>query len=643
MPIDFARLAADADARRADYLQAAATGSAFPGQGEGLFTQIARLETGIGPVSRPEFEESMNKMDQRLDTADFGANGLIRIAYMHGQNPMIPLDLRQRIERTFLNFKYWLDEPGRDEMGFWSENHQILFATVEYLAGHLYPQAVFPNAGHTGAQHAAKARPRILRWLDHRMRFGFSEWYSPVYYEEDLAPLFNLVDFAPEAEIRERAALVLDLMIFDLARLTNGGSFGVSSGRCYEEHKWTGWNQSVGSLVEILFGTRGRWKSRGSMSANSYASSRYRVPHVLLAIGRDQPPRLTDRSRSGISFGEAAATGLGFQSLEDGMFWWGMGAYTAPETIVLTRRMIAAYDLWHQPYFQLFGQTRAVPDSLLATIASSLSPISEGSVLSTANIVTFRTPHAMLSSIQDYRKGQVGYQQHAWQATLGMDAVVFTTAPGTFGRDGPGEWTGSGSLPRIVQVENVAVLLYNPGIGQRALFPAVTHAFFPRAAFDEVVSQAGWTFARKGDGYVALWSAQGGQWQTAGAFADRELIAAGARNAWICQIGNRAENGPFADFVAAISAASVGASGTGNQDQQTPLSVTYVAPGLGRIDLAWQGAPALNGSPIATNGFPRWGNPYAQVSFGTRAYEIRHGGEFLRHDQDLGTRSGLGL
>lgn len=643
--VDFARLESDMQRRRADYLVAAATGSGnLAGHGESIYTQIARLETGIGPVSRAAFELTMDRMDRREDTADFGANALLRIIYLHGTNPMIPLDLRQRAERTFLAFKYWVDEPGRDEMVYWSENHQILFATAEYLAGHLYPAQVFSNAGMTGAAHAAKARPRIFRWLDHRMRFGFSEWYSPVYYEEDIGPLFNLADFAPDPDIRDRAAIVLDLLIFDLARLTHRGSFGVTAGRAYEEHKWSGRGQSVGDLVEILFGTRGEWRSRGSFAAVSFASSRgYRVPHALLGIGRDAPARSIERARSGISFGEGPSLGIGFQTLEDGMFWWGMGAYMAPETIVLTRRMINAWDLWHYSYFQPLATLNAVSDALLPGLASALSPLTEGSVLSTANTITFRTPDAMLSSVQSFRRGQIGFQTHAWQATLDLDAVVFTTAPGNLGHDGPTEWTGSGSMPRVVQVEDALVALYNPAAGVKALFPRLTHAFFPRAAFDEVVDAGAWTFARKGDGYVALYTALPAYWQTGGPFAGRELVAPGERNVWICQVGRRAEDGSFAAFCAAVAAAPLAVVGAGNAPQSDPLAVRYDAPGIGPIEVDWSGTPAVAGAPIAPGPFPRFDSPYAQVAFGQRSYTIAYAGAALAHDLDLGVRAGNGL
>jgi membrane protein YqaA with SNARE-associated domain len=74
-------------------------------------------------------------------------------------------------------------EHGQD-MTYWSENHRLLFAAAEYLAGQFWPEEVFisqrnnrkegpagaPRPGDmTGKQHMAHARVRVLRWLQ---RFG---------------------------------------------------------------------------------------------------------------------------------------------------------------------------------------------------------------------------------------------------------------------------------------------------------------------------------------------------------------------------------------------------------------------------------------------------------------------------------------
>src|SRR5262249_10178623 len=123
------------------------------------------------------------------------------------------------------------------DMTYWSENHRILFATAEYLAGQHFPDEMIvsawkhrktgrtPQAGDkTGRQHMENARPRVLAWLNERLRMGFAEWNAPGYYEEDLLPLLNLADFVVDDDIRTRASMVLDLIIFDMARFQLGGA-----------------------------------------------------------------------------------------------------------------------------------------------------------------------------------------------------------------------------------------------------------------------------------------------------------------------------------------------------------------------------------------------------------------------------------
>lgn len=630
--VDVAALTSALDARRRDYLQ-------FSAAGDGYYAQLARLELGR-PVDRAPLDAMLDFVDSRRDTADFKVTALLRLLHLHGASPALPQDWRDRARSTLLGWRYWIDEPGRDGMVFWSENHVVMFAAAEYLAGHLYPQDVFTNAGMTGDQHARKARPRLLRWLRERLRYGYSEWYSPVYYPHDVAPLLNLVDFAPDADVRTLAAMALDLLLFDLARLTHRGSFGLTSGRVYEEHKLSGRGQSIGDLIEVLFGTRGAFRDRGSTAATPFVTSRrYDVPHVLLAIGQDVPARQVERSRVGLRFSEGPAEGIGFQRLDDGIFWWAQGGYLAPESIALTRDMLEAWDLWDHPAFSMLKPLRRAPDPLLVGLSQALGPASRGSMLGGANLYVFTTPDAQLSSAIHYSPGRVGFQQHAWQANLDLDAVVFTTAPGNLGRDGPTRWTGSASLPQVSQHEDVALILYDPPLAQRLLFAPETHALFPLAAFDEVVQRPPWVFGRKGQGYVALRSAQPTYWKTWGPDADRELVAPGARNAWICQVGRLAEDGAFADFVDAVTRARVDVRGLTRGD----LSVEYDAPGAGTLRMRWGERATLDGAPLHATDFPRLDGPYATQAWGASTLEVRHAGLVLRHDHAAATRGGDGL
>src|SRR5262249_51883602 len=139
-----------------------------------------------------------------------------------------------------------------------------------------------------GSDHIKEGMARVERWLDLRLKFGFSEWNAPGYYNEDFPALFNLVDFADPNDasgkaadertalgrIQTKAAMVLDVMIFDCARFTCRGSFGVTAGRAYWEHKCYGWEQSVGNTIEVLFGTRGDYLG-AEPAAVALATSKY--------------------------------------------------------------------------------------------------------------------------------------------------------------------------------------------------------------------------------------------------------------------------------------------------------------------------------------------------------------------------------
>ena len=307
------------------------------------------------------------------DTADFHSTDLIRfLTLTTDDDRRVDPPVREAARLALQYFKYWIDQPAaklldgsdRDEMTFWSENHQILFAQSELFAALLLPERPFPRGGLgdagsplTGADHLAGGLMRAERWLDHRLRFGFAEWNAPGYYDEDLPPLFNLADFCPAprpalpksqqdalGRIGVKAAMVLDLIMFDLARFTCRGSFGATAGRAYWESKAYGWEQSVGDTIELLFGTRGDFKGV-EPAAIALATSTYQVPDALLGIGLDRAyldrdQHYVDRSRVSITFDEAADNGIGFDTDEDMFFWWSLGAFFTPKTLEGTKKAV---------------------------------------------------------------------------------------------------------------------------------------------------------------------------------------------------------------------------------------------------------------------------------------------------------------
>jgi hypothetical protein len=619
------------EARRAAFLSHCLANPA-PETTKGVWHQLARLAAG-GSVHEGAIAATLDFIAARHDCADFALHGVLRLLYQFGNHPGLSPDLLERCRWTVLEFKYWPDEPGVDSMCTWTENHHILFASAAYLSGQMFPESIFANSGHTGSQKMALNRPRILRWLDLRFRTGFSEWLSHVYYDEDLAALLSLADFCRDNEISTKASMVLDVLLLDISLNSHRGVFGSSHGRSYENTKKWASNEGTTDTAKLLFGS-GQYSGYDNMSAVAFAlSPRYRVPSAIAAIARDQGrPVMENRQRMGIRVAEAARWGLGTESFEDGMAYLTLEAYLHPRTVGLTMRMFDAFGWWDNAFFAPFKPYRKLLHWLRRTktlplLARALEWDLCRNTREEVNVLTYRTPDYMLSCAQDYRPGYGGDQQHIWQATLGPDAVCFTTHPAKLTGPSPNYWTGSGVLPRAAQVGNVVIAIYRihrkPALYGRERL-AFTHAWLLRDCFDTVIEREGWIFAVKGDGYLALRSQRPYRWQEkAGEDQAREIIAEGDTNIWLCELGRKADDGSFDMFMERICRAAVRYDGS---------SVTYDSPSQGQLEFGWRGPLRHNGQIVTLHDYKRYDNPYVRADFPSERLTVQAGGHELKLD-----------
>lgn len=626
-------------ARQAEYLQQCNENNG-PGQG-GTHGQVCRVAVGSTTYNEEALEKSFLKLANREDTSDFHVASLVRMLYLDRDKKAIPADLKKKIEDTLLNFKYWLDEPGTDKMCYWTENHQGLYHSGELLMGQLFPDTVFPNANMTGADHVAHAHPRVLRWLEYRARFGFSEWHSNVYFNEDMPALFNLADFAEDEDIRTRAAMVLDLVAFDMLNNYYKGLFATVHGRTYDSKLLEKLKDSTTDAFWLMTG-RGEYTSTGNFSAAFGATSpNYWPPAVIEAVAAATVDRHEHRQRDGFDVADGPKWGIGYKSMDDVVIWAGMAALVAPDVIDGTTAMLDATDGWNG---FLFGN---IPDEFagllkgmagtpqLKEFATLLEPLSRGMALESMSTYTWRTLHYQLSGAQDHKPGFWGTQTHLWQATLDQDAYVFTTYPGGFGDldvgslDFAGQWIG-GWFPRITLHRNVGIIRYAPlpveELGE-LIDQEHSHAFFPKSRFDEFAEDGHWVMGRKDDGYVALYSENETYWSDE---LDYELISDAHDNVWIVEMGSKDENGTFEEFVAAIKSATVAVSGNG--------TVLYQSPSQGAVKVEPDGPMTVAGQAVDLGPYPRWDNAYAAQEFGTKKTVITLGDMTLELDFENGTR-----
>ena len=329
--------------RKAEYLDACYADHG-PGQG-GVYGQVCRVARGAD-VHVEMIEEACQMVSSRQDTADFKVAALVRLLYLDRADPSLDPATRSLIEDTVLGFKYWIDEPGQDQMCYWSENHQALYHANEMLAGQLFPDEVFANDGATGRDHVAHAERLADRWLDFRGRFGFSEWHSNVYFNEDLPALVNLADFADDAAIRTKARAVLDLLAFDMLNNYYKGYFATVHGRTYENKFLEGLHDSTKEAAWLMLGL-GDFQSTGNFSASFLATSDgYWIPGLLEDVAAETEEVHEHRQRDGIDVADGPDWGIGYEDQDDIIFWAGMAALIAPQVIEGTVAMLDDLELW---------------------------------------------------------------------------------------------------------------------------------------------------------------------------------------------------------------------------------------------------------------------------------------------------------
>lgn len=612
-----------------------------------------------GRITVDDLAPALAKVDAWVDTSDFDHMRLWTLWHTGGDrlSPPVRDALRQRI----VDYRYWYTDPlpaGRvDHKWFWSENHRIIAHVLEHLAGRDLPQERFTVSGELGAVHRDRGRQRITRWLDEKTRWGFSEWHSDVYYVEDLEALLLLAEFGDD-DLAARAAAMIDVLLHDLAAHQFEGSMGSTHGRSYMKNKARAETQGVRPTIDLLFGDDRSAEQPDFLAVLFARATRYRPPEAIVRIARDRAT-MTDIETTGVPLGELGTFGLGgapegtsFTDPEQLAFWWDSGAMTAWQVVPLSLRTIREHQLTDTDLFRPLApllDRRDLSSSVGAQYAAyALSCQINAGLLARRTTVTHRTATGMLSSVQDFRPGCLGRQYHPWQATLGGDAIVFTTHPANADR---GQWAdddlywNGGVMPRVAQSEGTLIAIHSPGYqpGDAADHLPLTHAYFPTERFDEVRQVGRWTFGRRGDGYVALYShrevtfAEPGP-NPAGLTKSYDLIAAGGPdNVWITELGDRGRWGNFNAFIDAHTAADIKVTALRPHDNGLTggFDVAYASPERGRIEFGSERPFTVGGAEIDMHPEVRLSSPYAQVKPGESVFTFTIGD--ARWTADLAT------
>jgi hypothetical protein len=612
--------------------------------------ELEKRGEGVYPLIQSRLEKSLNMINTRVDCADFVLPAFLSMLYLYRDSELLSRENREIFKQAALGYKYAMDDPNEDKNGvcYFTENHQILFAACEYIAGQLFPDEIFSNNNWKGSRHRDRGEQRVRQWIDWRARLGYSEWLSNGYYSEDLLALAIVYGLSEKEDLRKEAGKLIELTIFDIAVNSYNGLLGASSGRAYVSPTTRPELAATSSIAKMYWG-EGSYEAV-ALGTVALAVFDYQCSEAVKNVGRDRST-VINRERMSINVEDSKKYGLDPHNYKDIMFYWGQQTFLHRDVIENSMKLCP---LWlgmrpsidaHWEKYQILekaGFTPAVIDPLLQNSlveGKSYDPDLACCALTQTDIYTYKTAYYNLSNSQDFRKAKVGYQQHIWQASLGDRAVVFTNCQGSNEyRDRPNQFAGNKFMPRTVQHKNVLLCIYRIPTESAHFF--FTHLYFPQREFDQVREEGGWIFGKRGGAYIAVYSSIKGKWQR----LDPELYKVLFPQNWeeefksakpweylvpkhavvyVCEMGDEKTNGSFDDFTESFRNVAF----TGDT-----FKFTYSSPSLGKMSFGWAEPFKVKDEEIAIHGYKRYDNPYCQAEFGQKTYRISCGGEEVKLD-----------
>ena len=584
------------------------------------------------------------------DCAEFSLAAFMGILSLYGDSKLLTAEDREACKNAVLGFKYAMDDPIEDKNGvcYFTENHQPLYGTCEYIAGQLFPDELFTNNRQKGSWHRERGKKRMLQWIDWRARFGYSEWLSNVYYGENLVALSLLWGLAEDAELREKAGMLIELTLFDIAVNAFRGYLGTTTGRAYIIPSLRPEYASTTAISHLFWGEgSGDYFSLGAIALSVFD---YRCSAAVKNTALDKSA-VINRERMSLDVEDSVNYGLDPADYGNIWYYWGQQTFLHRAVIENSLKLCPPWIGMrpsleaHWEKYRLLEKKGLQPGRTDSIFPNTLiedglyDPDLACCALTQADIYNYKTAWYSLSNVQDFRKGKVGYQQHIWQANMGGKALVFSNCPGSNEfNDRPNLYAGNRFMPRSVQHENVLLCVYRTPPESAHFFH--THLYFPRREFDEVREEGGWIFGKRGGAYIAIFTSLPGKWQK----PDPELYKVIYREEWekefpvakpweylvpghavvyICEMGDEKSSGSFDNFTARFKTAAFSGD---------TFAFSYLSPSLGKVTFGWKEALRVNDEEISVRNYKRYDNPYCDTPFGEKTYRIRAGGEELTLD-----------
>jgi hypothetical protein len=145
----------------------------------------------------------------------------------------------------------------------------------------------------------------------------------------------------------------------------------------------------------------------------------------------------------------------------------------------------------------------------------------------------------MLSSVQDYRSGLPGLQEHVWGFTLSTEVQVLATYPAASSHASsvrPNAWAGHLVLPRVRQENNVVLSIFPQLVD---FVPEKSHLWFPTPWMDDYLVDDVWIAGQVGKAFIAVATPGGFLDIPSGDTAKQEWIPRGRGQLYVALLEER--------------------------------------------------------------------------------------------------------
>lgn len=263
-----------------------------------LFSEIARLELGRGAtVDWTVVEAAAAPRNGGAHGCTVAVIGLLGLLARYQDDASLPENRKAHLIDCLLAFPFALDESAGK---YAAESDQILCYTGEMLVGQLFPAAIFPHTGQTGAWHQANGEQLALAWLRKRAATGFRDWDSGFPFEAMIVALTHLVDLAENEEVAEMAAVLLDKLFFSMAVNSYQGVLGATQGCADAVSIKNGRLAPVSGIARLLWGV-GSFNEQIAGTVSLACAHGYELPSIIAEIAADLPDELWSRERHAAS------------------------------------------------------------------------------------------------------------------------------------------------------------------------------------------------------------------------------------------------------------------------------------------------------------------------------------------------------